>query len=51
MPLRVLCPVARAVPAAAESVTGDDAEYVVLAEATGNCIIRMGVVLLSTVRL
>ena len=38
MPLRVLCPVASAVPAAAESVTGDDAEYVSAIDATGICI-------------
>ena len=38
MPFLVLWPVARAVPAAAESVTGDEAEYVVMAEATGSMV-------------
>ncbi len=51
MPLVVFVPVASAVPAAAESVTGDEAEWVVHCEATGNCIIVMGVSLPATVRL
>ena len=51
MLLVVFMPVARAVPAAAESVTGDDAECVVHCDATGNCIIISGVSLPATVRL
>ena len=41
IPLFVLVPQARAVPAAAESVTGEFVEYVIANDATGNCIIRI----------
>ena len=47
----VLWPVASAVPAAAESVTSDDAEWVVANDATGNCIMVSGRSLCITVRL
>ncbi len=42
IPFLVLCPVERAVPAAAESVIERSNEYVRTCVATGNCIIRIG---------
>ena len=50
IPFFVLLPQASAVPAAAESVTGDEAEYVYASDVTGNDVITKGRALFCTIR-